>query len=228
MKRRSIYVFITAALAVLIPAPGRFVYGMTLVLEILFILLFGTLMNNLIRKLKLESMEKFLTLLFVVSGTILFRQIMILLQPEVVLNLGFMLYVAPVSLFTIGYLFAYPEYTLGSKMKFVFLHIITYTVFALCIFLIRDILGYGTFTFFGPEHQIMEIVIFPAEKVRLLSFLASIPGCFILCSCMLFIHVTFRYKYNIYRSAEVLESEDDKKTAKKKNKNEDNKEEDKE
>lgn len=205
MKRRSIYVFITAALAILIPAPGRFVYGLTLLIEVMFILLFGSLMNNLIKKLKLESLEKFFTLLFVISGTIFFRQLMILFQPEVVLNLGFMIYIVPVSLYTIGYVFAYPDYKLSSKMKFIFLHSITYTVFALFIFLIRDILGYGTFTFFGPNHQILEIIIFPADKVRLMSFLASIPGCFIFCSCMLFIHVTFRYKYNIYRNAELLE-----------------------
>ena len=117
MKRRSIYVFITAALAILIPAPGRFVYGLTLLIEVMFILLFGSLMNNLIKKLKLESLEKFFTLLFVISGTIFFRQLMILFQPEVVLNLGFMIYIVPVSLYTIGYVFAYPDYKLSSKMK---------------------------------------------------------------------------------------------------------------
>ena len=33
MKRRSIFAFIALSLAMLIPAPGRFVYGVVLVLQ---------------------------------------------------------------------------------------------------------------------------------------------------------------------------------------------------
>lgn len=205
MKRRSIYVFITAALAMLIPSPGRFVYGVTLVLEYNFLIILGTFANNFVKKIKLGELEKAVTLIFVVSGAILFRQIMIIFQPEVILNLGVLFYFIPFSLFFIGYLFSYPEYSLGNKMKFVTSHSFTYSIFALIIFLLRDILGYGTFTFYGPNHQIFEKVIINSDKANLLSFIASIPGAFVLCAIMLFIHVSFRYKYNIFRNAEVVE-----------------------
>ena len=39
MKRRSFYVFLAASLAMLIPAPGRFVYGGFLILELNLLML---------------------------------------------------------------------------------------------------------------------------------------------------------------------------------------------
>ena len=45
MKRRSIYVFVSTALAMLVPAPGRFVYGLVLVLQMNLLMLIGILTN---------------------------------------------------------------------------------------------------------------------------------------------------------------------------------------
>lgn len=50
MKKRSIYVFLSTSLAMLIPAPGRFVYGFVLVLELLFLMLIGTLSVSFAKK----------------------------------------------------------------------------------------------------------------------------------------------------------------------------------
>ena len=51
MKKRSIYVLIATILSVLVPAPGRFVYGVALVLEVNLIMLIGTLVNSLVKKI---------------------------------------------------------------------------------------------------------------------------------------------------------------------------------
>ena len=49
MKKRSIYVLIATILTVLVPTPGRFVYGAALVIELNFIMLIGTLINSLVK-----------------------------------------------------------------------------------------------------------------------------------------------------------------------------------
>ena len=49
MKKRSIYVLIATILTVLVPAPGRFVYGVALVIELNFVMLIGTVINSLVK-----------------------------------------------------------------------------------------------------------------------------------------------------------------------------------
>ena len=48
MKRFSIYAFIAFTLTMIIPMPGRFVYGVVLALEFNILLFIGILINSLI------------------------------------------------------------------------------------------------------------------------------------------------------------------------------------
>ena len=105
MKRRSIYVLIATILSILVPSPGRFVYGVTLVIELNLLMLVGTLAHSLIKKIKLESMETLIVMIMVISTAILYRQIMILFQPEVMFTLGFLIYLMPVSVFLLDIFF---------------------------------------------------------------------------------------------------------------------------
>ena len=57
MKRRSVYLLIATILAILVPSPGRFVYGITLVLELNLVMLIGTLSVSLVKKMKLEEIK---------------------------------------------------------------------------------------------------------------------------------------------------------------------------
>ena len=102
MKKRSIYVLIATILTVLVPAPGRFVYGVALVLEINIIMLIGTLVNSLVKKIKLEELNTLIILIMIISSTILYRQIMIMICPEVMLTLGVLIYLTPISVFCFG------------------------------------------------------------------------------------------------------------------------------
>ena len=105
MKRRSIYVLIATILTVLVPAPGRFVYGVALVFELNLIMLIGTVINSFVKKIKLDELNTLIILIMIISSTILYRQIMILICPEVMLTLGFIIYLMPVSVFCFGYVF---------------------------------------------------------------------------------------------------------------------------
>ena len=203
MKRRSVYVLIATILAILVPSPGRFVYGVTLVLELNFLMLTGTLAHSLIRKIKLEEMNTLIIMIVIISTAILFRQIMIMIQPEVMLTLGFLIYLMPVSVFLFGYLFSNNDQPIAIRLKLNMFHVLTYSVYAILFFLLRDIAGYGTFTFYGPNHQIFEKVIISPEKTGFFSLFASLPGALILSSILLFIHIFIRNRFDIVRKAEV-------------------------
>ena len=173
MKRRSVYVLIATILAILVPSPGRFVYGVTLVIELNLLMLVGTLANSFIRKIKLDEMNTLIVMIMIIATTILYRQIMIMLWPEVMLTLGFLIYLMPVSVFLFGYLFTNREQPLKERLKLNMFHVLTYSVYAMLFFLLRDIAGYGTFTFYGTNHQIYEKVLISAEKTGFFSIFAS-------------------------------------------------------
>ena len=203
MKRRSVYFLIASILTMLVPSPGRFVYGVTRVLELNLLMLIGTLSISLIKKIKMEELNTVLVLVFIISGAILYRQIMIMLWPEVMLTLGYLVYLMPVSVFLMGYIFNNMEQPLGERLKLNILHITTFSVYALLFFLLRDLAGYGTFTFFGKNHQIFESEIIKAEHTSLFSLLASVPGALILSSILLFIHIFIRNKFSVIKNAEA-------------------------
>lgn len=203
MKRRSVYLLIATILAILVPSPGRFVYGVTLVIELNLLMLIGTLSVSLIKKIKLEEINSLIVLILIIGSTILYRQFMIIFQPEIMLTLGFIIYLMPVSFFVIGYVFSNNELPLKERIQVNMIHILTFSLYALIFFLLRDIFGYGTFTFFGKNHQIYEKVIISSQNLGFFSIFASIPGAMILSSILLFIHIYVRNKIAIIKRAEV-------------------------
>jgi len=203
MRRRSIYVFLATTLAILVPSPGRFVYGLVLMLELNLLMLVGTSVVSLVKKIKLEQMMSVCVIFFILATTILFRQIFVILQPEIILTLGYIIYLIPVSLFMIGYLFSDTEKKLTDRLKLNMTHSLTYSVFAILYFLLRDLIGFGTFTFFGRNHQIYEKVIIDSDQLGVFSVLASIPGSLILSAILLYVYIFVRNKIDIYHKAEV-------------------------
>lgn len=201
-KRRSIFVLAASSLAMLIPSPGRFVYGLILIVELNYLIFLGTLALSLANKLKLNQLKSTFVFTIILSATILFKQILIIIQPEAALTLGFIIYFIPLSLFVIGYLYSFEEEKTSFRMKFALSHSLTYSVFALLFFLVRDILGYGTITYFGNNMEIVEKLIFSADSTSITSALASIPGALILSSIIIATHTFLRNKFNILKTTE--------------------------
>lgn len=202
MKNKSIFIYIAAYLAIIIPTPGRFVYGVTLMFELVLLMLLGTLISNLIEKTIIKELKTVIMLFSLISITTIYRQIFVLIQPEVILTLGYLIYIVPSSLFLIGYLFNNENKEFIDVLK---INMIQVTKFALCgllFFLLRDIAGYGTFTFFGAKHQIFEKVIFSTDNIGVFSFIATIPGGLVLSSCIIFLHLMIRSKINILQKAD--------------------------
>ena len=204
MKKPSIFAFLALSLAFLVPAPGRFIYGIVLVLEMNILVMLNCFFVVAIKHLGLEKIKTVLIFIFVLSITIFYRQILILIQPEIVLTLGFVMYLCPVSSFLIANLFISEKNSLLENVKQSSLKLLFYSIYSLLFFLFRDIFGFGTITFFGSNHRIFEKVLFDFEKVRIFSIFASIPGALILASVILFVYFVIYNKLKIVDNAEAL------------------------
>lgn len=202
MKPKSFYIYIAAYLAILVPAPGRFVFGVTILLELSLLMLIGILVNYLIDKFDFKVFKSTFLLFVLISSTILYRQFFVLIQPEIALTLGFTFYLPTLSLFLIGFLFEDEKNTLKDSMQKYLHELIFFITSGLLFFLFRDLFGFGTFTFFGGKHQIYEKVLFNPNSIGILSFFASIPGAFFLEGIILYIHFLIKQKFKVLHNAE--------------------------
>lgn len=197
MKSKSFFLYLAAFLVLLIPSPGRFVYGFTLMIELFFLTTLGTLVLVLIKTFKLVELKTVLLLFSLIVISVIFRQIFILLYPEVVLTLGFIIYLPAISTFLICFLYEKKQYETKALIIDNVIRAVIFFVFGTVFFLFRDVVGYGTITFFGKHHQIFEKVLFNSEKIGIFSFLASVPGSLLLSALIIFIHLTVRKKFKI-------------------------------
>lgn len=197
MKSKAFFLYLAAFLVLLIPSPGRFVYGFTLMIELFFLTTLGTLVLILIKKLKLVELKTVLLLFSLIVITVIFRQIFILLYPEVVLTLGFIIYLPAISTFLICFFSERQDFETKQLIIENIIRAVIFFVFGTLFFLFRDVVGYGTITFFGKHHQIVEKVIFNSEQIGIFSFLASVPGALLLSALITFLHLTVRKKFKI-------------------------------
>ena len=189
--------YIASFLALTIPTPGRFVLGFTLVIELLILEVLGVLLNSLVSKLKLNEIRTYFVMFFMIAITLLYQQILVLTYTEVALNLGFLLYLPPVSVFLAHTLFTDFEDPLPVRLKSPMLSTLFFSAMILMFFLFRDISGYGTFTFFGKNHRIFEKVLFNPEKIGIFTFFASISGALVLTGLTIYLALFIRNKTRI-------------------------------
>lgn len=202
MKKNNLFFYLTAYSALLVPAPGRFVYGFTLMTELLLLSAVASLSILFVQKIKFEQLKSTIFILALIAFVILFRQIMILINAEVVLTLGFVLFLPPVSLFILNILFLQTNTNFLEQFKHNIIKTLFFALGGMIIFLIRDILGYGTFTFFGKNHFIYEKILLNSEDIGIFSLLATIPGVIILLVLIYFICIQICKKIDILKIKE--------------------------
>lgn len=200
MKQKKSFMYIASFLMLTIPATGRFVCGLTLVIELFFLELLGILINSLVSKLKFNEIRTYFVMFFMIAITILYRQILVLTYTEIALTLGFVLYIPPVSVYLTHTLFTDNEEPLAVRLKANLLSTVVFSLIILGFFLFRDVAGYGTFTFFGRNHRIFEKVLFNPDKIGIFTFFASIPGALILTSLIIYFIMFLRNKVRILTS----------------------------
>lgn len=197
MKQKKSFMYIASFLALTIPTTGRFVYGFTLILELIILETLGVLLNSLVSKLKLNEIRTYFVMFFMIAITILYRQILVITYTEIALVLGFILYFPPVSVFLTHTLFTEYDEPLAEKMNRNLLATLVFSFFILLFFLFRDVAGYGTFTFFGRNHRVFEKIILNPENVGIFTFFASIPGALVLTSLTIYLFLFLRNKMRI-------------------------------
>lgn len=197
MKQRKSFMYIASFLSLTIPTTGRFVYGLTLVLELFLLEILGVLVNSLVTKLKLNEIRTFFVMFFIIAITILYRQILVITYTEIALTLGFILYLPPVSVYLTHTLFTDYDEPLAIRLKTNLLSTSMFSITILVFYLFRDIAGYGTFTFFGRNHRIFELILLNPDKVGIFTFFATIPGSLVLTSLVIYSFLFLRNKIRI-------------------------------
>jgi len=200
MKQKKSFMYIASFLALTIAPTGRFVFGLTLIIELVLLEILGILINSLVTKLKFEQIRTYFVMFFMIAITVLYRQILVLTYTEIALILGFYLYFPPVSVFLTHTLFTENEETLEVRLKNNLLQTLVFSVIILLFYLFRDIAGYGTFTFFGKNHRIFEKVLFNPNKVGIFTFFATIPGALVLTGLIIYLFLFIKNKFRIISS----------------------------
>ncbi len=203
MKKYSNYLYLLSFLSILIPTPGRFVYGFSICLELVLLTIFGTLFNSLTSKLGLKEVKTFLLMMFLITFTIIFRQIFVIFQTEVALVMNILFYIPPLSLFMIHILSKNEDLPLAVRLKSNTIHILTFCFIGLVFFLIRDVCLFGTFTFYGQNHLVYEKILFQHETAGFFAFLASIPGVLMLFALILVFIKFVKRKFDSYENLEA-------------------------
>lgn len=199
MKRNNLYLYVTASLALIVPAQGRFAYGLILLLELNVLMFFGILFRSLLKTLSLSDMQAVLLPLFLITLSIICKQLVILISPLSALILSFVLYMPAVSSLLIGAMHDEEKESLKISLSKNMRTTILFSIFALLIFLFRDIFGYGTITF-PSQNGLTIFTIFKSNRFALGTFWASIPGALILTALVVVSWAYAENKIKIVRS----------------------------
>lgn len=191
MGKRNIHIFASLSLAFFLPSPSRFYCGIALVSEFLLLVLFGTLSRFIIKKLSLPHVENVLLLFLLVSFSIFFQIVFFAFFPLTAFQLQFAFYVPVFSAFVL-------QKFLGETGSGMLRQAVSFSVFALAVFLLLDIFGYGTVSFFG-KNGITEIILWKAMPP--FSFLGTVPGGMMTVALIVLLYDFTERKFSILKNA---------------------------
>ena len=198
MSKKDIYFFLAAIISVLIPVPAHFAYILFILFNLNVIVLVGTGAKILIRKLSLGNLDKPLLLVFIVSLTIIMKQLIVFYSPIIALTLSFAVYITPFASFLIGDLISNDTEDARELFKSNEIAIGKFTLAALLISMLREILAYGTLSLPARNGIIILKTIF--NKFGLYSFFwGTIPGMFIIIGVILAVVMFVQRKFEIVR-----------------------------
>lgn len=187
----ALYMSIMASLVTVMP--GRFVCGIVLAVEELLLFALCALFSSLLQKLKLASVKESALCVFIVAFVIFYKQLVALFMGTLALQLSFIFFLPAVSSFSTVFIISDKTQTLASRFKTTATPHITFCAYIAAISLFRDIVGFGTLTL-PTASGVLELKIFDSEQLSFGSFLATIPGAFILSALVLCAFVFIKSK----------------------------------
>lgn len=179
---KKFLIYIGTTLAIVLPFPGRIAYGIFALLHFNVSVVLLTLMFYAINLLNVKFLRLGICSLELVALTILYKQLLVIFCPVAALTIGFSFYLPAVSavvitIFNLRIKNSIKESCLDKLKKS-----LSISTFCFIIFVLRDILGFGTITL--PNWQSLLVIKIPEipflEGNSFMSFFATIPGCMVL------------------------------------------------
>lgn len=179
---KKFLIYIGTTLAIVLPFPGRIAYGIFALLHFNVSVVLLTLMFYAINLLNVKFLRLGICSLELVALTILYKQLLVIFCPVAALTIGFSFYLPAVSavvitIFNLRIKNSIKESCLDKLKKS-----LSISAFCFIIFVLRDILGFGTITL--PNWQSLLVIKIPEipflEGNSFMSFFATIPGCMVL------------------------------------------------
>ncbi len=202
MTRKAVAIHMALTCAMAVALPGRFAFALIVAFELCFLMLTGTLFRSLLKILKMKELKSICLCTFIVSMTMLFREIVCLLMPETALQLSFVFYLPAISTFSSVFLFDEQNLVLKDELKVNLVPVLVFSAYILIQNLLRDILGYGTFTL-PAKGKMLEVVLIKSERISFLSFFATIPGAIMISSLVMAFYLTFENRMEILKKADI-------------------------
>ena len=179
---KKFLIYIGTTLAIVLPFPGRIAYGIFALLHFKVSVVLLTLMFYAINLLDVTFLRLGICSLELVALTILYKQLLVIFCPVAALTIGFSFYLPAVSavvitIFNLRIKNSIKESCLDKLKKS-----LSISAFCFIIFVLRDILGFGTITL--PNWQSLLVIKIPEIPFlagnSFMSFFATIPGCMVL------------------------------------------------
>ena len=198
MIKNYYYIYIAAALSIIIPFPPRFAYGIVAIILLNILIYGGFAIKFFTERFNLQSMLTSLLIFTEIALTGIYKQVLILYAPSIAFTSGLALYLT-----------AFSSYIYGNVLDTVGLSPVEHLVrtskrtalfsgLVLLFFLLRDIIAFGSITFPAPN-GIKVVTIFKVSELYPLHFLATIPGTLIVLGFIFALFSYFNRKLMILR-----------------------------
>lgn len=198
MKNNKLaYYYIASSLAILVPVPGRFAYGLVLLVLFNIQMILASVVFHVVEHLNLQVLRNSIIAFALIAVTIFYKQLLVIFCPSAALTLGFCIYLPALTSAVIEFFFT--EYKKGIKahLALTMKKSLVMSAFCLVYFLFRDLAGFGTFTFPVWKKIAVFHLPFNPETASASVFIATIPGSLVLISALLSIYLVFCRKMKI-------------------------------
>ena len=182
---KTLYFCITTALSLFVPAPGRFVFAFYLLLLFNLQIFLLTLLFHGVDRLRIGALKEPVAIFSVVFLTVLYKQLLYAVCPLAALTLGFCAYLPSISVYTLTFFFGRREGGLAARLSGNMRACAVVSAVCAVLFLLRDLLGYGTLTLPGWRRIVYLRLPFAPGRAHAGAFLSTIPGALVFLSVLL-------------------------------------------
>ena len=205
MTNKNFYFYTAAGLTLIVPVAGRFAFGFIMLILFNLQIITTVMFTHLIALLHLEDLKNVLVSIMLISVTIFFKQLVTLYCPIAALTLGFLMYLPALASVFIEFCYKHNNIPFKDDLLINLRRNGVFSVAAMIIYIVRDIIGYGTITF-PAGHSINALYIsFGTQETYVGAFIATIPGALVLTAFMLAFFFTAKGNFNMIQRSGVQE-----------------------